>query len=109
MFTVLTFEIFHATCSLDDGPNVDPLRLIEAVTTGVSFLAAGTIINARGRIHGLTTGAGIWLAGAIGVACGAGFYAIAAIGAMMSVLIVILLRAVERHVLGTKPRRDKEP
>jgi uncharacterized membrane protein YhiD involved in acid resistance len=43
------------------------------------------------------------------VACGAGFYAIAAIGAMMSVLIVILLRAVERHVLGTKPRRDKEP
>lgn len=59
MFTVLTFEIFHATRSLDDGPNVDPLRLIEAVTTGVSFLAAGTIINARGRIHGLTTGAGI--------------------------------------------------
>lgn len=73
MFTVLTFEIFHATRSLDDGPNVDPLRLIEAVTTGVSFLAAGTIINARGRVHGLTTGAGIWLAGAIGVACGAGF------------------------------------
>ncbi len=106
---MFTFEIFHATRSLDDGPNVDPLRLIEAVTTGVSFLAAGTIINARGRIHGLTTGAGIWLAGAIGVACGAGFYAIAAIGAVMSVLIVILLRAVERHVLGTKPRRDKEP
>jgi putative Mg2+ transporter-C (MgtC) family protein len=70
---MLTFEIFHATRSLDDGPNVDPLRLIEAVTTGVSFLAAGTIINARGRVHGLTTGAGIWLAGAIGVACGAGF------------------------------------
>lgn len=109
MFTVLTFEIFHATRSLDDGPNVDPLRLIEAVTTGVSFLAAGTIINARGRVHGLTTGAGIWLAGAIGVACGAGFYAIAAIGAVMSVLIVILLRAVERQILGTKPRGDKEP
>ena len=52
-------------------------------------------------------GAGIWLAGAIGVACGAGFYAIAAIGAVMSVLIVILLRAVERRARDPRWRRDR--
>ena len=37
MFTVLTFEIFHQFRQIDNSPNVDPLRLIEAVTAGVSF------------------------------------------------------------------------
>lgn len=104
MFTVLTFEIFHHVRGLDNSPNVDPVRLIEAVTAGVSFLAAGTIINARGRIHGLTTGCGIWMAGAIGVACGAGYYVIALLGAVLSSLIIVLLRRFERHVLNTKPQ-----
>jgi putative Mg2+ transporter-C (MgtC) family protein len=106
VFTVLTFEMFHSIRALDESPNVDPLRLIQAVTTGVSFLAAGTIINARGRVHGLTTGAGIWLAGAIGVACGTGNFAIALIATVLATAIFVLLRSVERNILGTKPRGD---
>lgn len=109
LFTVLTFEIFHYARSLEDSPNVDPVRLIEAVTAGVSFLAAGTIISAQGRVRGLTTGAGIWLAGAIGVASGAGFYAIAVMGTVLAVAIFILLRRLERHILGTKPRDGPKP
>jgi putative Mg2+ transporter-C (MgtC) family protein len=107
MFTVLTFEIFHQVRQLDNSPNVDPLRLIEAVTTGVSFLAAGTIIHGSGKVQGLTTGAGIWLAGAVGVACGAGFYAIALMGTVLALIIVVLLRRVERHVLDTKKSRSR--
>ena len=42
---------------------VDPIRVVEAVTAGVAFLAAGTILFSRGEVHGLTTGAGMWLAG----------------------------------------------
>jgi putative Mg2+ transporter-C (MgtC) family protein len=108
MFTVLTFEIFHHVRSLENRPNVDPLRLIQAVTTGVSFLAAGTIINARGRVHGLTTGCGIWMAGAIGVACGAGYYAIALMGAIFSSMILILVRRFELFVLKTKRQNEDE-
>jgi putative Mg2+ transporter-C (MgtC) family protein len=47
----------------------DPIRIIEAVITGVSFLGAGTIIrNQRdgGRVEGLTTAASLLLAAAIG-------------------------------------------
>lgn len=32
----------------------------------MAFLAAGAIIQARGKVHGVTTGAGLWLGGAIG-------------------------------------------
>jgi putative Mg2+ transporter-C (MgtC) family protein len=47
----------------------DPIRLIEAVITGVSFLGAGTIIrHGPGRsIEGLTTAATMLLATAVGV------------------------------------------
>ncbi|MGE3278165.1 MAG: MgtC/SapB family protein, partial [Vicinamibacterales bacterium] len=40
------------------GLRSDPLRVMEAVITGVSFLGAGTIIRGRGqRVEGLTTAA----------------------------------------------------
>lgn len=47
----------------------DPIRIIEAVITGVSFLGAGTIIRHRGkrRIEGLTTAASILFAAGVGV------------------------------------------
>jgi putative Mg2+ transporter-C (MgtC) family protein len=108
MFTILTFEIFHHVRALDNAPSVDPVRLIEAVTAGVSFLAAGTIINGRDRVQGLTTGCGIWMAGAIGVACGTGFYAIALFGAVSGILIIVFLRRFERQVLNTKPNNDQD-
>jgi hypothetical protein len=61
-FGILAIEIVHASVfqapSVSEQVNVDPLRVIEAVTAGVAFLAAGTIILARGEVHGLTTGAG---------------------------------------------------
>jgi putative Mg2+ transporter-C (MgtC) family protein len=48
----------------------EPLRIIEAVITGVSFLGAGTILRrGSGReIEGLTTAASLLLAAAVGVA-----------------------------------------
>lgn len=102
IFTVLTFEIFHQIRSLEGHPNVDPIRLINAVTAGASFLAAGVIIRGGGKVQGLTTGAGIWLAAAIGVACGAGYYIISAFAVVLALLIFVVLRHFERRLLKTK-------
>src|SRR5690606_23421504 len=86
-FTVLTFEIYHEMVDLNAAiARLDPLRVIEAVTAGVAFLAAGAIIRSGGNIKGLTTGAGMWMAGAIGVACGSGFYVVAAIATVFVVV-----------------------
>lgn len=92
VFTVLTFEI-RATL-VGDNPNSssDPIRIIEAVTAGVAFLAGGAILRSGGDVKGLTTGAGMWLAGAIGVACGAGFYTIAVMATVLAAAILVLFK-----------------
>jgi len=95
-FAVLTFEIVEQTRGESEGVTTDPIRIIEAVTAGVAFLAAGTIIRARGGVKGLTTGAGMWLAGAVGLACGLGAYAVAILAAGLGISILTLLGWVER-------------
>ncbi len=78
-----------------DALRVDPLRLIEAVTAGVAFLAAGTVITGRGGVHGITTGAGMWMAGAIGLTCGVGNLPLAILATALGLVVISLMRLVE--------------
>ena len=73
----------------------DPSRIGSGVVTGIGFLGAGSIIHSRGSVHGLTTAAVIWIAAALGVACGAGFPLEA-----MVVTGVVLLTLVGMSPLG---------
>lgn len=110
VFAILGIEIVHTAQFGDQGTRHDPLRLIEAVTAGVAFLAAGTIIFSRGQVKGLTTGAGLWLAGAIGLAAGLGFWQIAGLATLLAVLILGLLYPLERAVIpDPAPRREGRP
>ena len=59
LFAIISIEAVHMPGFTDEQVRIDPLRVIEAVTAGVAFLAAGMIVFARGRVHGLTTGAGM--------------------------------------------------
>lgn len=95
MFALLSLELIELQTGLGERLRIDPIRLIEAVTSGVAFLAAGLIIVDRGRVRGLTTGAGMWLAGAIGLACGLGYLQIAAIGTVLALLVLWLMRGLE--------------
>ncbi len=99
LIALLTIEITHVPYFQDEAIRVDPIRLIEAVTAGVAFLAAGMIFFAKGEVHGLTTGAGMWLAGAVGLACGLGFWQIAL---FTTGLAVIVLLALGRLAQGAK-------
>lgn len=76
------------------GP-ADPGRIAAQIVTGVGFLGAGTIIQARGHVTGLTTAATLWIVAAIGMAVGFGAL-IEATGATLLVLVVLIpLRRVE--------------
>jgi len=97
-FAVLTLEMVNQPALDRDGVQLDPLRIIEAVTSGVAFLAAGVVIVARGEIHGLTTGAGLWLAGAIGVAAGLGLWQIALFATLLALVVLGLLRMLSRKL-----------
>jgi putative Mg2+ transporter-C (MgtC) family protein len=106
-FAILTIEIVHAPMFLMDISRFDPIRVVEAVTAGVAFLAAGTILFARGEVQGLTTGAGMWLAGAIGVACGLGLWQIALFVSFLALIVLGLLHMFETKLdLKGQPRTD---
>lgn len=94
-FGILTVEIIHAPMFAIEAVKVDPLRAVEAVTAGVAFLAAGSIMFSRGEVHGLTTGAGMWLAGAIGLSCGFGLWQIAGFGTLIALVVLGLLHTFE--------------
>lgn len=60
---------------LNLGLPTDISRLGAQVVSGLGFIGAGTIIVTRNRtVKGLTTAAGLWASGVIGLAIGAGFY-----------------------------------
>jgi putative Mg2+ transporter-C (MgtC) family protein len=94
LFALIAFEMLADPT----GKGSDPLRLIEAVTAGVAFLAAGSIITSGGKIKGLTTGAGMWMAGAIGLACGVGNIALGAIASVIAVIVLWVFRRVSQRL-----------
>lgn len=104
---ILTIEITGMAIFNDNSVTIDPVRLIEAVTAGVAFLAAGMIVFAKGEIHGLTTGAGMWLAGSIGLACGLGFWQIALIATILALAVLWLMRIVEKQIVDRENANTK--
>jgi putative Mg2+ transporter-C (MgtC) family protein len=95
-FSLLAIEVTRSEVFSDTEVRIDPLRVIEAVTAGVAFLAAGFILFQKGEVRGLTTGAGIWLAAAIGLAIGFGYWTIALPATIIGAIILTLVRQVEK-------------
>jgi len=84
-------EAFSQQAELAEGAiRTDPIRVFEAVVTGLSFLGAGTIIRQRGEgVEGLTSAATILLTGSLGLAVALEQYALAI--AVTAVVIIILV------------------
>ena len=93
LFTLLMVELVDRF--QQDGVQADPIRIVEAITAGVAFLAAGAIIQSRGEVRGLTTGASLWVGGAVGLASGLGEYILAVMAVVLTLIILRLLRLVE--------------
>jgi putative Mg2+ transporter-C (MgtC) family protein len=83
----------------------DPLRSIQGLSQAIGFIAAGMIFVRRGNVVNMTTAANIWIAAAIGIACGCGQYRVVAVGAALAILLLVVVRAIERWLPGEKPER----
>lgn len=98
VFTLVAWEIYQHIRAIEQPATGDPVRIIEAVTAGAGFLAAGIIFQSGAKVHGLTTGAGVWTAAAIGVACGSGAYAIAGITTALVLIVLFGLGAIKKKM-----------
>ena len=108
LFILVGQQLGNLGFGKDADLKVDPLRLVEAVTAGVAFLAAGIIFTSRGRVRNITTGASMWLAGAIGLACGAGQMGLAFMATVMVVVVIAALRQLELKFFPANIRAEEE-
>ena len=69
----------------------DASRVAAQVVSGIGFIGAGVIIFQKNAVRGVTTAAGLWVAAAIGLACGAGMYDVAGAAALMTVICLELM------------------
>lgn len=103
-FTIISFELFHTSIEISPNSTGDPIRVIEGVVAGVAFLGAGVIIQSRGDVRNLTTGATIWMSGATGLACGGGFFIVAGLLVALSLIILVAI-----GLLESKAKAKAEP
>ena len=74
----------------------DPLRAIQGLSQAIGFIAAGVIFVRGADVRNMTTAANIWVAAAIGIACGAGQYRLVLVGAALGLLLLTVVKLAER-------------
>lgn len=94
------------------GSVVDPTRIAAQIVSGIGFIGAGTILQYRGNVRGLTTAASLWSVAAIGMAAGAGMAVTAVIGTVLIIVVLALLERVEslaRRIMRLPPEPPTRP
>lgn len=81
-----------------EAQSMDVLRVFEGMATAAGILAAGLIIFKGGDVRNLTTAAHVWLTAVIGIACGAGQYVLAGIAAALGLLVMIVVKWIEKAI-----------
>ena len=109
LFLVLSESLVEKYRSFDQNLRFDPIRIIEAVVTGISFLGAGTIFVSRGRdarVKGLTTAASILTTAAVGLIVGLERYFLA-VGSTIIIFVVLrFLGFIELQKLSPKSKQS---
>jgi putative Mg2+ transporter-C (MgtC) family protein len=104
LFTMLSFEVARVTGTPD--------RIAAQIVTGVGFLGGGAILRSGSTIHGMTTAATIWVNAAIGMAAGAGAFAMATMATIIALIVLCILPPIEayfdRRMGGTMSIHNRE-
>ena len=89
------FTLLSAVLAGDGGTNKG--QVASNIVQGIGFLGAGLIIHNRSRISGLTSAASVWVVASIGMACGAGLIAAAAIATIIVIIALEVVGFLERR------------
>jgi putative Mg2+ transporter-C (MgtC) family protein len=88
------------------GDGGDPTRIPSQVVTGIGFLGGGAILRGQGDIRGLTTAATVWVNAAIGMAAGAGFYALAITSTLVTLFVLTVFLRIENYMVRHAQNSD---
>jgi putative Mg2+ transporter-C (MgtC) family protein len=91
LFTIVSLEIAR---SYGGG---SPDRVAAQIVTGIGFLGGGAILRSGTNVHGMTTAATIWVNAAVGMAAGAGAFAMATVATVITLIVLAVLPPVEAY------------
>jgi putative Mg2+ transporter-C (MgtC) family protein len=80
-------------------------RIAANILTGMGFIGGGVILHEAGQISGLTTAATIWVAAALGMTIGAGYYIYAGVTTAALMVVLIAFPSIEgwfTHLLDVR-------
>lgn len=100
--SLYVFDIYKDVVTLD------PARIAAGVITGIGFLGAGTIIREKEGVKGLTTAASLWVVAGIGLAVGVGFYKASIFTALLTLIVLFVLRYVEGMVFCEEGEKKED-
>ena len=89
LFTVVSIEMGRG--------NGTPDRIAAQIVTGIGFLGGGAILRSGESVHGMTTAATIWVNAAVGMAAGAGAFAMATVATVITLIVLAVLPPVEAY------------
>jgi putative Mg2+ transporter-C (MgtC) family protein len=98
--------LYEAARSEDVNP--DPLRAVQGLAQAIGFLVAGLIFVKRASVKNMTTAANLWMAAALGIACGAGQYRLAAIATGITLVLLVIFPFIERMIPEKRDAVEKD-
>lgn len=99
---------FFQSAELNDAVDSDPIRILQALVVGISFIGAGTIIKRKGEeVEGLTTAATLLYCLGIGISVALEKFVIAVGITILILLINNVFSGVKRQI--AQSRESNEP
>lgn len=98
--------LYEAARSEDVHP--DPLRAVQGLSQAIGFLVAGLIFVRRATVKNMTTAANLWMAAALGIACGAGQYRLTLVAVAITLVLLVVFPFVERLIPEKRDAVEKD-
>lgn len=83
----------------------DPARLIAQVVSGIGFLGAGTIIQTKDVVTGITTAATLWLVACLGIGIGMGYYQMILVVVTMVTISLFFMKRMQLSIMERRKIR----
>lgn len=101
--------LFVITCLEWGMDSADMSRVIQGLVTGIGFIGGGAILKltAQREVEGLTTAAGLWMTCAVGIAAGLGRLGAAALGVVLTVIILGVVGEITHRLEMKKEAKGK--
>jgi putative Mg2+ transporter-C (MgtC) family protein len=107
LFTLIALQMATVTARQGYDSAGDVGRLLQGLVSGIGILGAGVFLHQGSTIRHATTGASVWLAGAVGIASGFGLYILATVATALAILVLVGFGTIERRFL--EPHASSAP